>query len=50
MKGIINNLKRSDTWEIQLSITSKGTDEKRAMHSKSDNLEIMTYDKADEIK
>ena len=29
-------------------IYSKETDEKRAMHSKSDNIEIMVYDKEDE--
>ena len=28
---------------------SKDTDEECAMHSKSDNIEIMTYDKADKV-
>ena len=28
---------------------SKGTDEELEMHSKSDNIEIIIYDKADEI-
>ena len=30
-------------------ISSKDTDEDRVMHSKSDNIEIMIYDKADEF-
>ena len=28
---------------------SKDTDEERVMHSKSDNVEILIYDKADEV-
>ena len=42
LKEIINNLKRSDTWKIRLSIatnfmSSKDTDEEGLMHSKSDS-------------
>ena len=41
-------------WKIQLIITinfisSKVNDEERVMHSKSDNIEIMINDKADEV-
>ena len=54
LKDIINNLKKSDTWKIQLSIannfiSSIDNDEEHVMHSKSDNIEIMMNDKADEI-
>ena len=50
----INNLKKYDTCEVQLTIainliSSKDTDEERAMHSKSDNIEIMIHGKADEV-
>ena len=50
----MNGLKKSDTWKIQLSITinfisSKDTEEKRVMHSKSENVKIMIYEKADEV-
>ena len=30
-------------------ISSKDTDEECVMHSKSDNIEIMIYDKVDEV-
>ena len=52
---IINNLKISGTWKTQLAIAisfmcSKDPDEKRVMHSKSDNIEKITIDKeADEF-
>ena len=54
LKDIINNLKKSDTWKIQLTIannfiSSIDNDEEHVMHSKSDNIEIMMNDKADEI-
>ena len=54
MKDIINNLKKSNTWRIQLTIAinfiySKDTDEERVMHSKSDSIEIMIYSKADKV-
>ena len=46
----INNLKKSNTWKIQLTlaigfISSKEIKEKHVIQSKSDNIEIMTYDK-----
>ena len=54
LKDVINNLKKSDTWKIQLTIannfiSSVDNDEVRAMHSKSDNIEIMINDEADEV-
>ena len=47
---ILNNL----TWKIQLTITNfifvkDGNDEERLMHSKSDNIEIIISDEADEV-
>ena len=47
-----NIIIKSDTWKPQLTIainfiSFKGNDEERAMHSKSDNKEIMINDKAD---
>ena len=51
---IINDLKQSDTWKIQLTVrinfisSTDDNDEDRTMHSKSDNIEIMSSDKADE--
>ena len=49
----MNSLKKSDTWKIQLTISinftsCKDGDEERVMHSKSDNIEIIINDKADE--
>ena len=49
-----NDLKKSDTWKIELTATinfmsSKDNDEEGMMHSKSDNIEIMINDKADEV-
>ena len=54
LKDIINTLKKSDTWKIQLTIAnsficSLDNDEEHAMHSKNDNIEIMINDKVDEI-
>ena len=54
LKDIINSLKKSDTWKIQLItannfISSLDNPEERVMHSKSDNLEIMINDEADEV-
>ena len=54
MKDIMNNLKKFDTCKSQLTIainfiSSKDTDEERVMHSKSDNIEIIIPDKADEV-
>ena len=53
LKDIINSFKKSDTWKIQFKIamnfiSSKDTDEEFVMHS-SDNIEIMIYNKADEV-
>ena len=49
-----NDLKKSDTWKIELTATinfmsSNDNDEEGMMHSKSDNIEIMINDKADEV-
>ena len=55
MKYIIINLQKSDTWKIQSTvainfISSKDLEEKeRVMHSKSDNIEFMSYDNANEV-
>ena len=54
MKDIMNNLKKFDTCKSQLTIainfiSSKDTDEERVMHSKSDNIEIIIHNKADEV-
>ena len=54
MRDIIINLQKSDTWKIQLTIainfiSSKDVDEKRVMHLKSDNIEFMPYDNANEV-
>ena len=51
-KDIINNLKKFDTWKIQLTtgnnfISSIDNDEERVMTSKSHNIEIMINDEAD---
>ena len=52
MKNIISNLKKSDTWKIQLTIainfiSSSDNDEERVMHSY--NTEIMINHEADEV-
>ena len=54
LKDIIVKLQKSDTWNIHLTIpikftSSKDTNEKQAMNSKSDNIEIITYDNLEEI-
>ena len=51
---IINNLKKSDSWKIQMTIaiifiSSKGNDKERVMLLKSDNTEIIVNHKADEV-
>ena len=51
---IINNLKISDRWKIQLTIainliSFKDKDEERLIHPKSDNKEIEINYKADEV-
>ena len=50
----MNNLKKSDTWKIQLTIANNlisciDNDEERLMHSKSHNIEIMINDEADDV-
>ena len=51
----INNLKKSETWKIHLTITinfissEDDNDEQRIMHSKSDDIGIMINYKADEF-
>ena len=45
LKDIINNIKRPDTWKIQLRIaitfiSSKNTDQECGMNSSSDNIVI----------
>ena len=53
LKDIINNLKKSYTWKIRLTITINFTSSKDdnnegpEMHSKSGNIEIMMNDEAD---
>ena len=54
LKDIINDVKKSDTWKIQLTIainfaSSKDNNEKRVMHSKSDEIEIMINDNEGEV-
>ena len=54
LRDLVNDLKQSDTWEIQFTtinfVSSKGDrDEDRVMYSKSDNIEIMSSDEADEV-
>ena len=54
-KHIINNLKKSDTRKIDLTIainfisSEDDNDEEHVMHSKSDKIEIMTNDEAHEV-
>ena len=51
----INDIKNSDSWKIQLTITinfispADDNDEERVKHSKPDNIEIMISDAPDEI-
>ena len=50
LKDIINNLKISDTWKIQLVISNHFNNDKRhLLHSKSENIEIIISDKADQV-
>ena len=51
MENIINILQKSETCKIQLTIatyfnSSKDVDEEHVMHSKSNNWEVMDYDKS----
>ena len=50
----INDLKNCDTSNSQWTTAIKyvsytDTDEERVMHSKSDNIELITYDNAEEV-
>ena len=54
LEDVINHLQKYDIWKIQLaiaikSISSRDINEKLVMHSKSDNIKVMAYDKADEV-
>ena len=54
LKDIMNKIKKLNKWKIQLTIAinfifSKGNDEEHVRHSKSDNIEIMINDKANEV-
>ena len=49
LKDIVIDLQKFDTSKIQLTIavnfiSSKDTNEEQIMHSKTDNIEVMTYD------
>ena len=53
LKDLINDLKKSDTWKNQLTVTInfisfKDNYEGRVTHSKSDNLKVMINDKTEE--
>ena len=54
LKNIINDLQKSDTWKIQLTIainfiSSKDIGEESIMHLNNGNIAVMAYDKADEV-
>ena len=54
LKDITNNLKKSDSWKIQLTIANNfifsiNNDEEHVMHSISANTEIKINEKADEV-
>ena len=54
LKDIISNFKKLDKWKIQLTISnnfisSLDNEEKRVMHSKSDNIDIMISGDVDEV-
>ena len=54
LKDIINNLKKSDALNFQLTIeinfiSSKGNDEERVMHSKSNNIEFLIFNNVDKV-
>ena len=51
---VYNNLKKSDTWKIQVTITNNfcssiDDDEEHLMHAKGDNIEIIINDEENEI-
>ena len=54
LKDIVIDLQKFGTSNIQLTIvinfiSSKDTNKEQVMHSKSDNIEVMTYDNANEF-
>ena len=54
LKDIINNLKKLDTWKIQLAIannfiSSIDNDEVRVMRSESNNIKTMINDEAETV-
>ena len=55
LKDKINNLKKSDSWKIELTVANNfispkdDNDEEQVKYSKSDNIEIMINDRADEV-
>ena len=54
MKDIVNDLEKSGSWKIQLTIAvnfifSKDIDGECVMHLKSDNREVMAYGKVYEV-
>ena len=54
LRNIITDLQSSGTWRIQLttainSISSKDTEEERAMHSASDNIKFTPHNDANEV-
>ena len=54
LRDIIVNLQKYDTWEIQLTIainfiSPKDVDEEHIMHSKSNNIEFVLFDNANEV-
>ena len=54
MRDLINDLQKSGTWKVQLTIAinfiyPKDVEEECILYLKSDNTESMTYDKAYEV-
>ena len=54
LKDIVNILKSPGTWKIQLTLASNFSsstenDKEHVTHSKTDNIEIMINNKADEV-
>ena len=54
LKDIVNNLKKSDMWKINLTIANNfisfiDNDEECVMNSEIENIEIMISDEADKV-
>ena len=55
LKDTIDDVKSSDTWKIQLTITinfitsKDDNDKKRVIYSEGDNMKIMNSDEGDEV-